>query len=177
MPEILIRTIIADDIPDKVRWYNDEEVNRYLHYNEKFTIEKSLDWLKKIENDRSRYENVIQVKEGDLLKNIGIIGLFNIDIKNKKAGYYITIGEKSYQGKGLAKKATILFLKNCFLKFDLEKIYLYTDVDNISAQKLYEKLGFIKEGTLRKELFYENKFIDRCYYGILKNEYFTLYSD
>ena len=173
----MIKKITEKDIPDKVKWYNDDEVTRFLHYEEKFTVEKTTDWLKKIADDETRYENVIQVKKDEQFKNIGIIGLFNIDLKNKKAGYYITIGEKDYQGKGLAKKATIKFLKDCFHQFDLEKIYLYTDADNISAQKLYEKLGFVKEGLLRKELFYRNRFIDRCYYGILEQEYFSLYSD
>lgn len=177
MSEVLIARITRADIPDKVRWYNDEEVTRYLHYNEKFTIEKSLEWLKRVESDSTRYENVIRVKEDGQFKNIGIIGLFNIDVNNKKAGFYITIGERDYQGKGFAKKATIEFLGHCFRQFNLEKIYLYTDIDNISAQKLYEKLGFVKEGIMRKELFYKNKFIDRCYYGILRQEYFSLYSD
>ena len=177
MPKLVIKPITKEDIPDKVRWYNDDEITRFLHYENKFTIKGTLEWLNKIANDNSRYENVIKIKEGSLLKNIGIIGLFDIDFKNKKAGFYITIGEKEYQGKGLAKKATIKFLKDCFLKFDLEKIYLFTDVDNVVAQRLYEKVGFVKEGLLRSELFYKNRFIDRYYYGILREEFFNLYPD
>lgn len=177
MYDIIINPITECDIPDKVKWYNDDEITKFMHYEEKFTIEKSLEWLKKIKNDTSRYENILKVKKDGQLVSIGIIGLFNIDLKNKKAGFYITIGNKEYQGKGLAKKATIKFLKHCFLKFDLEKIYLYTDSDNITAQKLYEKVGFKQEGLLRRELFYKNRFIDRYYYGILRDEFFSLYSD
>lgn len=176
MHDIYIKPISKGDITDKVRWYNDEEVSEFLHYEEKFTIKKSLSWLEKVENDSSRYEYIIQLKNNGIFTNVGIVGLFNLDLKNKKAGFYITIGEKEFQGKGIAKKATIYFLKDSFKKFDLEKIYLYTDNDNITAQKLYEKVGFVKEGLLRKELFYKNKFIDRCYYGILRREFFTLYN-
>lgn len=175
MFEIYISKITEEDIPDKVKWYNDEEVTKYLHYDEKFSVDKSIEWLKNKEKDSSRYENVIRINENGQLNNIGIIGLFDIDLKNKKAGFYITIGEKNYQGKGLAKLASINFIKNCFLKFNLEKIYLYSDVDNIGAQKLYEKIGFTQEGLLRSELLYKNKFIDRLYYGILRSEYFNLY--
>lgn len=175
MYKICIEKITKNDIPDKVKWYNDGQITKYLYYENKFTIEESLKWLERINNDTTRYENVIKIKEGNRYKNIGIIGLFNIDYKNKKAGFYITIGEKEYQGKGIAKKSTIDFLNHCFLKFDLEKIYLYTDVKNISAQKLYEKIGFKKEGILRSELYYKGKFIDRCFYGILRDEYFSKY--
>ena len=66
---IEISRITADDVPDKVRWYNDDIVTRYLHYEDKFTIEKTLEWLKNIENDNTRYENVIRIKEDGKLKN------------------------------------------------------------------------------------------------------------
>lgn len=177
MSELVIQNITTSDIPDKVRWYNDKEITKHLHYEEEFTVEKTSEWLKSISYDDTRNENVIKIKQGNSIKNIGIIGLFNIDFKNKKAGFYITIGEKQYQGKGFAKKASIKFLRDCFLNFDLEKIYLYTDYDNVQAKMLYEKLGFKEEGLLRKELFYKGKFIDRYYFGILRDEYFKLYLD
>lgn len=177
MFEIVIEPISVEDIPEKVKWYNDEEVSHFLHYEEKFTIDKSLEWLKSVEKESSRFENTIKVKDNSTIKNIGIIGLFNIDLKNKKAGYYITIGEKEYQGKGLAKKATVKFLYDCFMNYDLEKIYLYTDTGNSNAQALYERLGFKQEGLLRKELYYNGQFIDRYYYGILREEFLSLYLD
>jgi len=169
---IHITPLCPEDIPYKVRWYNDEKITEFLHYTEKFTIEKSLRWLEEIKNDPTRFENVISILEGDKIIKIGIIGLFNIDLINKKAGFYITIGEKSYQGKGIAKRAAIQFLHECFNKYDLNKIFLFTDKENIRAQKLYESLGFVQEGLLRQELFYNNQFKDRYYYGILKSEFF-----
>ena len=68
MFDVLIRPITEKDIPDKVRWYNDDEIVRFLHYEDKFTVEKSLEWLRKIQHDTTRYENVIQIKEGDNIK-------------------------------------------------------------------------------------------------------------
>ena len=125
LDEIEIVPFDFEHIPEKVRWYNDEEISRYLHYEEKFTIEDTKKWLENVKNDKTRYENVIKVLVDGKYVDIGIIGLFNIDIKNKKAGFYITIGEKQYQGKGLAKKSTLKFLKKVFIKFNLEKIFLY----------------------------------------------------
>ena len=81
------------------------------------------------------------------------------------------MGEKQYQGKGIAKKATVLFLKDMFEKFKLHKIYLYTDVENKAARGLYEKVGFVLEGILRDELFYQNHYVSRCYYSILFEEF------
>jgi RimJ/RimL family protein N-acetyltransferase len=43
----------------------------------------------------------------------------------------------------------------------LRKIYLFTEVENNSAQKLFAKLGFKKEGLLKNDLYYIDRFIDR----------------
>ena len=50
MPELIVtfRPITADDIPDKVRWYNDKEITRYLNYEEEFSVEQSLRWFEKV---------------------------------------------------------------------------------------------------------------------------------
>lgn len=164
-----------EDIDNKVRWYNDKEITKFLHYEEKFTISGTENWLDNILHDESRYENVIQVIDDNKYYDIGIIGLFNIDFKNKKAGFYITIGEKSFQGKGLSKPITNQFLEHSFEKFDLEKIFLFTDENNIKAINLYETIGFKREGFLRHELLHDGEFINRYYYGILKNEFYNSY--
>lgn len=101
---------------------------------------------------------------------VGIIGLFEIDRANQKAGFYITVGENSIKERN-CKKATVLFLKDMFEKFKLHKIYLYTDVENKAARGLYEKVGFVLEGILRDELFYQNHYVSRCYYSILFEEF------
>lgn len=170
MEEIRIVPFNFNHIPEKVKWYNDKQIRKYLHYDEEFTIEETRKWLENIKKDKTRYENVIQYLTGEKYIDIGIIGLFNIDLKNKKAGFYITIGDIEHQGKGLAKKATLKFLKDVFKKFDLEKIYLYTDFENERAIRLYEKCGFKLEGKLKKELFYKGKFINRYYYAIFKED-------
>lgn len=164
---INIRPLTENDLSYKIRWYNDERINKYLHYEEKFEYDKTLKWFKNIKSDLSRFENIIEYNN----KPVGIIGLFEIDKKNRKAGIYITIGELDIQGKGIAYKTMMKFMEYCFNEFELEKIYLYTDLENIRAQKLYEKIGFRKEGILRRELYFKDRYIDRVYYGMLKEEF------
>lgn len=171
MDEIKIVPFSEEYISTKVKWYNNAEITKFLHYEEKFTEKGTYQWLQKIKEDITRDENVIVVRDESREKAIGIIGLFNIDLKNRKAGFYITIGDSSYQGKGFAYKATIKFLRECFQKYPLEKIYLYTDFENERAIRLYEKVGFKREGLLRKELYYKDRYINRYYYGLLKEEF------
>ena len=97
--------------------------------------------------------------------------MLNIDRKNLKAEYYIVIGEKDYRGLGIAKRASLKLLKYAFEELKLNKIYLYTEVDNVSAQKMFEKVGMRKEGLLKDDLYYNNRYVDRYIYGICYGEY------
>ena len=177
MPELIVtfRPITADDIPDKVRLYNDKEITRYLNYEEEFSVEQSLRWFEKVKNDPTRFENIIEDVENGKPRKVGIVGLFDIDLKNRMAGFYITIGERNYQGRGIARKVTVDFLTSCFLEFQLEKIYLFTHQENLRAQRLYERIGFVREGVLRHELYVRGRFINRYYYGILRGEFFAIH--
>src|SRR5699024_12522468 len=106
-------------------------------------------------NSREDFVYEVSTESGNV--PIGLIGLLNIDKKYRKAEFYIVNGEKSYWGKGFASKATNFFLNYTFLKHNLNKVYLYTEVDNIPAQKLFEKVGFKKEGLLKADLIYMGK--------------------
>lgn len=43
--------------------------------------------------------------------------------------------------------------------------------DNVRAQRLYEKIGFIREGVKRKAKFKNGKFVNMLIYAILREEF------
>ena len=74
--------------------------------------------------------------------HIGNIKFDEINLQNKSATFGILIGDKNFRGKGFAKEviiASVLWLKD---NYDIEKIKLGVDHENISALNLYLKLGF-----------------------------------
>ena len=162
MEKVSIRKFEEKDIKNKIRWINDVNNNKFLHYNLPLEYEKTLEWFKKNKDREDRYDAVIEY-EGI---PVGIIGLLNIDRLNRKAEYYITMGEIDYKGKGIAFIASQKILEYAFKELGLNKIYLYTEVDNIIAQKLFNKLGMIKEGILKEDLIINNQKKDRYIYAI-----------
>ena len=97
-------------------------------------------------------------------------GLTSIDRTVGKAELYIFVNPELL-GKGIGTKATRKLCQYGFSELGLEKIYLYTDKGNVAAQKVYEKVGFRLEGTLRNEILTRTGHItDRLYYGLLKHE-------
>ncbi|AIF44551.1 GNAT family acetyltransferase [Virgibacillus sp. SK37] len=157
-----IRKFEEKDVPYKVRWINDESNNKYLHYDLPLREDKTLQWFKSLEGRSDRVDYTIIYDD----EPAGLIGLLDIDYKNKKAEYYICLGGGQFKGKGIAEFATDLLIKESYKELWLNKIYLYTEVENVKAQKLFEKIGFEKEGHLRNDLFYNGRKIDRYIYGL-----------
>lgn len=165
--EIKIRKFIEEDIPYKVKWINDDENNKYLHYDLPLREDKTLLWFNSIKDRKDRADYTITYNE----EPVGLIGLINIDNRNRKGEYYITLGGKRYRGQGIAMVASHLLIKEGFYAYNLNKIYLYTEVENTSAQRLFERVGFIKEGLLREDLILDGRIVDRFIYGLVVAEY------
>jgi len=161
---ITVRKFDAGDIQRKVDWINDSDNNKYLHYDLPLEYQKTLDWFEKIKDRTDRYDAVI---EADGVP-CGLIGLLSIDRKNRKAEFYICMGEAAYKGKGVARQASRLILDHAFNNLGLNRVYLYTEVDNKAAQRLFEKVGFVKEGVIRSDLLVNGRYVDRIIYGICK---------
>ena len=165
--EVTIRKFDRTDIPKKVEWINNPENNQFLHYDIPICVEKTEKWFDSHEGEDTRFDAVI---EADGIP-VGTIGLLAIDKKNSKAEYYIAMGETAYKGKGVAKKASKLILEYGFQTIGLNRIYLFTEVENIAAQKLFEKVGFTKEGIIRQDIVSHGCYVDRFAYGLLREDW------
>ena len=165
--KISVRKFERTDIPKKVEWINNPENTQFLHYDIPISIAGTEKWFDSHIGDTDRYDAII---ESDGLP-VGTIGLLSIDRKNSKAEYYIAMGETAYKGKGVAKEASRLILKYGFEELGLNRIYLYTEIENILAQKLFEKVGFKNEGVLRQDIISHGKYVDRVAYGYLREDW------
>ncbi len=165
--KVSIRRFEKTDIPKKVEWINNPENNQFLHYDIPISVENTEKWFDSHLGEDTRYDAVI---EADGVP-VGIIGLLEIDRMNSKAEYYVTIGETSYKGKGIAKEASWLILKYGFETLGLNRIYLFTEVKNVAAQKLFERVGFVREGLIRQDILSHGQYVDRIAYGFLREDW------
>ncbi|MCJ1908273.1 GNAT family N-acetyltransferase [Planococcus ruber] len=166
---ISLRKFQEEDVPYKVQWINDDRNNKYLHYDLPLEEGKTLAWFKTLKERNDRVDYTITYHG----QPAGLIGLLNIDYNNKKGEYYICLGGEEFKGKGIASKATELLIEKSYKELGLQKIYLYTEIENNSAQKLFEKIGFQKEGLLKNDLIHNGEKIDRFVYGLNIEEFTT----
>jgi RimJ/RimL family protein N-acetyltransferase len=77
----------------------------------------------------------------------------------------------SERGKGYGTEAIQLMVDHLFLTKNVVRIQVTTDVSNVASQRALEKVGFAKEGTMRKYFFAKGNYRDHFLYSILREEW------
>ena len=88
---------------------------------------------------------------------IGLIDLFDIDFKNKRAGVAIIINENK-QSKGYAKEAVELLVKYSKTHLSLHQLYCNILEDNIRSIKLFKSVNFTEIGVKKDWVMFDGKF-------------------
>jgi len=139
-----------------------ECAENYLHDSRKFTLYETITWFYQTK------PNYYLITLDDI--NIGYFRITNHSHQNKNL-YLGADLLKEYRGKGLAKQAYLKFIPYLFNLYDLHKINLEVLETNFNALKLYESLGFVKEGIKREEVYKHNKWVDSIIMSLLKKDY------
>lgn len=155
------------DVEARVQWINDPRINVSMFFDLPASVEKTLNWAKSIKDNNSRVDFTIVDEENNIVAMGGFTG---IDRVHKHAEHYMMVNPEMH-GKGYGKKASLWICNYVFLKFDLHKIFLYTDNHNIASYKIYENSGFQLEGILRDHKWKNGSFQNRRFYGLLESEW------
>jgi ribosomal-protein-alanine N-acetyltransferase len=165
---IVLRPLSKADIENRVKWFNDPDVRKTLIINERFKLEKTIQWFEKIQSDDSRLEFVIETLQK---VPIGIIGLAGINRTHKTAEIYIVIGQKEFWGKGVMLEAECLLIDRAFNSLGLEKIWAEIRSDNVASIITMKKIGFEIEGTLRNEKIVNNQRVTVLRLGLQMDDF------
>ncbi len=101
---------------------------------------------------------------------VGSIGAFGLSSPHMRATISCVLGNQ-FWGVGLAKEGLRTVIQFLFDEVRMNRIQLYVDPINIKAVKLFQSLGFQKEGLLREYEFEYGHAIDLCIMSILKKEW------
>ncbi len=165
---VYLRPVETDEAPRIAPWFNDPEVTRFMRRFRPMSIAEEVDFLQKMRSSDTELALAIALRETDDL--IGIIGLNNIDARNRHAALGIGIGEKQFWGKGYGTEATGLVIRYAFQTLNLNRLWLHVYEFNTRAIRVYEKLGFQVEGRLRQDTFCEGRYWDTLVMGVLREE-------
>lgn len=171
MNNIKLRALTENDIPLTLLWNNQEDIkNLYAGHPFPVNIEMEKEWYKKITMSNFPV-TVFGIETVIEKKLIGLSFLKNINLIHRKAELAIYIGDETARGKGFSKEAIIQTLNFAFKSLGLNRIFLFVQANNEPAIKLYENVGFKKEGVLRNSMFKNGYFYDEWVMGLLNTDF------
>jgi [ribosomal protein S5]-alanine N-acetyltransferase len=90
------------------------------------------------------------------------------DYRSASMGYCL---DDAAWGRGYATEAARALLVWAFGTLDLNRVQAETDTRNAASARVLEKLGFVREGTLREDCVVNGEVSDSWVYGLLRREW------
>ena len=118
--------------------------------------------------DRAYSFLIFKTEDKTLLGGINIGNVRRGVSQSASLGYWI--GAK-HSRNGYMKEALKLLIPSLFIDLRLNRIEAATLEENIASKNLLKKIGFKKEGVLRKYLKINGTWRDHILYGLLENDF------
>jgi ribosomal-protein-alanine N-acetyltransferase len=167
---LVLRPVLHGDAQDLYEIFSDRQVMKYydlLPFESLERAKEQIEFFTRGFEQRTMIRWGIELKQSGKL--IGTCGLFafNEDALKAELGYELN---SSYQGNGFMTEALKAVLDYTFRECGINRVEAFVEPLNTASQGLLEKLGFTKEGTLRKYERCRGELIDIIIYGLLRSD-------
>ncbi|MGL2966439.1 GNAT family N-acetyltransferase [Flavobacterium sp. XGLA_31] len=166
---IYLRALEPEDLEFVYSIENDEniwEVSNTITPYSKFLIRQYLE---------NAHQDIYEAKQlrlaickNDDLTPIGLIDLFDFDIKNKRAGVGIVIQNEIDRNSGFGKEALSLVISYAFRHLQLHQLYANIGTENSASLSLFTTFGFEKIGVKKDWNFTGDTFHDEALFQLIK---------
>ena len=101
---------------------------------------------------------------------VGVVEFDPIDREAGVAEFAVWI-HPDHHRRGYAREAAALMLDYAFDELRMHKVTANAFESNEASQRLFESLGFTREGVGREDAFLDGEHRDTVYYGVLDREW------
>jgi len=163
---ITLRPFKMSDVDDFFLWAGDDEVTRNLRWKTCGSKEEALAFIRDVCIPHPWRRSICL---DDC--SIGFVSVYPWSGEEAhKADIGYAIGT-SYWGQGIATKVLKIAVPQVFKDFpNLLRLQAFVDVENKASQRVLEKVGFMKEGVLRKYTCIKGVVKDSVVYSFLSTE-------
>ncbi len=166
---VRLRVHRPEDAKIFAAWVNDLETMRQTaNFRLPISVNMEREWLEGAPREKDACHFAVETLSGKLIGSCSYREI-NWQSRNCTVGWFI--GDRSMRGKGYGSDMIRALLSICFDELDLHKVTLAVFEHNARAIALYERLGFVREGALREQLYSMGRRWDEYIYGMLRSEW------
>lgn len=168
-----IRSYERNDLDSLIKYANNYNIYKWLKnsFPHPYTEDDAVVWLAN-SSTQNPETNFAIANDSELIGAIGFHLREDVFKYNAEIGYWI--GEP-FWGKKIVSKAVREITKYIFNSFEIRRIYANVFEGNPASVRVLKKSGYKLEGTLRKAVLKENRFLDQYIYGLLREEFIGVY--
>lgn len=168
---VRLTAVTPADLPVMTKWWADADFLRL--YDSVPAYPQTEAQLQKRVQDGQKGEQTflfgIRPINGDNL--LGLLEFDGVMWTHGTAFVSIAIGDEENRRQGYGREAMKLGLLYAFHELNLHRICLTVFSYNEPAARLYESLGFVREGVYREHLYRDGQRYDMILFGLLQREW------
>lgn len=169
--KVWLRPLETRDMPAYVAGMNDTDVGGPAGYQAPMSVEQATGWLEHVNEQWKKGEGFFfAVCELGDDRFIGTTWLKDVNFWHGSAELAIYM-DHDHIGAGYGSDAQRALLRFAFNSVGLERVWLTVFVSNARAIRSYEKLGFTREGVMRRSWRGTNGLEDSVLMAILRDEW------
>jgi RimJ/RimL family protein N-acetyltransferase len=163
--DLVLRPWSEDDVEAMVSGCNDPEVAHWIPtIPHPYTAADARSFIRG--DVRGDHDALAIELDGSVVGGIGM-GV-NAHEYRARLGYWIAA---SARGRGTCTRALRLLSRHALDALELQRLELITDPDNVASQRVAEKVGYQREGVLRRHLRHpDGRIRDSVMFSLLPGE-------
>lgn len=165
---ISLRPVEREDLPQLRDWRNDQEIRLRTREFRPLNMENQERWFQRISSPGS-HDFMFIVEHIANQACVGVVGLCAWSARDRTAECSFYIGDTQARGKGYVTRALTLLHDWGFSELGLDRCW--AESYDEARTKTLERLGYKREGVLRKHVFRNGKRVDSVMLGLLKEEW------
>ena len=168
---LVLRPFAETDAEDIFVLHTDARVLRYWDsppWTDRSRIERFFATTQRMEEEGTGVRVAIDRAEDGVFLGWCTLTNWNPDFRIASLGY--CLGEAAW-GRGYATEAVRALLGWAYGALDLNRVQAEADTRNAASARVLEKIGFVREGTLREDCIVNGDVSDSWVYGLLRREW------
>jgi RimJ/RimL family protein N-acetyltransferase len=168
---VSLRELAREDIPLVNRWRQDRDLVDGLGAPARYiTEEVDHHWFDEYLRRRGIDVRCAILADGEP-DPVGLVSLTGIDPVHRRAELHLLVGRRDLHGHGVGTEATRKMLCHAFHDLNLHRVFLSVLSSNAAAIRVYEKVGFRREGVAREAAYKHGRYEDLAQLAVLSHEF------